>query len=52
MVTSDFVCPSTTLDAVQGDVDFRGSIRVWTTDAEKFAGRSPSPVRVEPSMFS
>jgi len=29
MVTSDFVCPSTTLHAVQGDVDFRGSIRVW-----------------------
>lgn len=29
MVTSDFVCPSTTLDAVHGDVDFRGSIRVW-----------------------
>src|SRR5215469_7606629 len=29
MVTSDFVCPSTTLDAVQGNIDFRGSIRVW-----------------------
>ena len=29
MVTSDFVCPSTTLDAVHGDMDFRGSIRVW-----------------------
>lgn len=29
MVTSDFVCPSTTLDAVHGDIDFRGSIRVW-----------------------
>ena len=29
MVTSDFVCPSTTLDAVHGDVDFRGSVRVW-----------------------
>ena len=29
MVTSDFVCPSTTLDAVHGGMDFRGSIRVW-----------------------
>lgn len=29
MVTSDFVCPSTTLDAVHGNIDFRGSVRVW-----------------------
>ena len=29
MVTSDFVCPSTTLHAVHGNIDFRGSIRVW-----------------------
>ncbi len=29
MVTSDFVCPSTTLHAVGGGVDFRGSVRVW-----------------------
>jgi hypothetical protein len=29
MVTSDFVCPSTTLDAVPGGMDFRGSVRVW-----------------------
>ena len=29
MVTSDFVCPSTTLDQVHGNIDFRGSIRVW-----------------------
>jgi len=29
MVTSDFVCPTTTLNAVHGDIDFRGSIRVW-----------------------
>ncbi|MDP9087563.1 MAG: selenium-binding family protein [Pseudomonadota bacterium] len=29
MVTSDFVCPSTTLDATPGGVDFRGSVRVW-----------------------
>jgi selenium binding protein SBP56 len=29
MVTSDFICPSTTLHAVPGDLDLRGSIRVW-----------------------
>ena len=29
MVTSDFVCPSTTLDSMHGGIDFRGSIRVW-----------------------
>jgi selenium-binding protein 1 len=29
MVTSDFVCPATTLDAMPGMVDFRGSVRVW-----------------------
>jgi selenium-binding protein 1 len=30
MVTSDFVCPSTTLHAVPGGLDLRGSIRVWS----------------------
>jgi len=29
MVTSDFICPSTTLDVVPGDLDLRGSVRVW-----------------------
>src|SRR5207302_7034372 len=29
MVTSDFICPSTTLDAVPGGLDLRGSVRVW-----------------------
>ena len=29
MVTSDFVCPSTTLNSVHGNIDFRGSVRVW-----------------------
>ncbi|MBI4548995.1 MAG: hypothetical protein HY707_13510 [Ignavibacteriae bacterium] len=29
MVTSDFICPSTTLHAVPGDMGFRGSARVW-----------------------
>jgi len=29
MVTSDFVCPTSTLHAVPGGLDLRGSIRVW-----------------------
>lgn len=29
MVTSDFICPMTTLDAMPGGLDLRGSIRVW-----------------------
>ncbi|MEK6321716.1 MAG: selenium-binding protein SBP56-related protein [Acidobacteriota bacterium] len=29
MVTSDFVCPSTTLHAVPGGLALRGSVRVW-----------------------
>ncbi len=29
MVTSDFICPSTTLHAVPGTPELRGSIRVW-----------------------
>ncbi|HLG94332.1 MAG TPA: selenium-binding protein SBP56-related protein, partial [candidate division Zixibacteria bacterium] len=29
MVTSDFICPSTTLHAVPGDLSLRGSVRVW-----------------------
>ena len=29
MVTSDFICPSTTLHSVSGDPCMRGSVRVW-----------------------
>lgn len=29
MVTSDFICPSTTLHSMAGDMAFRGSVRVW-----------------------
>ena len=29
MVTSDFICPSTTLHAVPGGLELRGSVRVW-----------------------
>jgi len=29
MVTSDFICPTSTLNAVAGGLDLRGGIRVW-----------------------
>jgi len=29
MVTSDFICPSSTLAATAGDLDLKGSVRVW-----------------------
>jgi len=35
MVTSDFICPSTTLHAVKGDPAFRGSVRVWDFQERK-----------------
>jgi selenium-binding protein 1 len=35
MVTSDFICPSTTLHAVPGDLGLRGSVRVWDLQARK-----------------
>ena len=35
MVTSDFICPSTTLHAVPGNLDLRGSIRVWALRPRK-----------------
>ncbi len=35
MVTSDFICPSTTLHAVPGGLDLRGSIRVWNLNARR-----------------
>ena len=35
MVTSDFICPSTTLHAVPGDLELRGSVRVWNFRGRK-----------------
>jgi hypothetical protein len=35
MVTSDFVCPSTTLHAAHKDLAFRGSVRVWNLRQRK-----------------
>ncbi|HYX42575.1 MAG TPA: selenium-binding protein SBP56-related protein, partial [Pyrinomonadaceae bacterium] len=35
MVTSDFICPATTLHAMPGDLELRGSVRVWDFHARK-----------------
>ena len=35
MVTSDFICPATTLHAVPGDLELRGSVRVWDFSKRK-----------------
>ncbi|HYX40861.1 MAG TPA: selenium-binding protein SBP56-related protein, partial [Pyrinomonadaceae bacterium] len=35
MVTSDFICPATTLHAMPGDLELRGSVRVWNFRARK-----------------
>ena len=35
MITSDFICPSTTLNAVPGNLDLRGSVRVWAFHPRK-----------------
>jgi len=35
MVTSDFICPSSTLHAVPGDLSLRGSVRVWDFKARR-----------------
>ncbi len=35
MVTSDFICPSSTLASVPGDLGLRGSARVWDFKARK-----------------
>ena len=35
MVTSDFICPATTLHAVPGDPELRGSVRVWDFRARR-----------------
>jgi selenium-binding protein 1 len=46
MVTSDFVCPSTTLHAVPGDLGLRGSVRVWDFAARRIVRTVtlPNPV--------
>jgi hypothetical protein len=43
MVTSDFICPSTTLHAVPGGLDLRGSIRVWNLQQRTIVKTIPIP---------
>lgn len=43
MVTSDFICPSTTLNVVPGDLGLRGSIRVWDFQARKILRKIDIP---------
>ncbi len=43
MVTSDFICPSTTLHAVQGDPVLRGSVRVWNFRERAIVKTIPIP---------
>jgi len=48
MVTSDFVCPSTTLHAVPGDLALRGSVS-GTSGRARSCARSTCPVQAAPS---
>ena len=41
MVTSDFICPSSTLHAVKGDLAIRGSVRVWDFKERKILRTVP-----------
>ncbi len=41
MVTSDFICPSSTLHAVKGDLAIRGSVRVWDFGARTIVRSIP-----------
>lgn len=43
MVTSDFICPSSTLAATPGDLELRGSVRVWDLRARKILRTVPIP---------
>jgi selenium-binding protein 1 len=43
MVTSDFICPSSTLNAVPGEPSLRGSVRVWDFKARKILKTIPIP---------
>jgi selenium-binding protein 1 len=43
MVTSDFICPSSTLHAVPGGLDLRGSVRVWRFSTRELLRTIPIP---------
>jgi selenium-binding protein 1 len=44
MVTSDFICPATTLHAVPGSPELRGSVRVWDFEARRIVRSVTLPV--------
>jgi len=43
LVTSDFVCPTTTLDVVPGSIDFDASVRVWDFKNRQIVRSIPIP---------
>jgi selenium binding protein SBP56 len=43
MVTSDFICPSSTLNAVPGELGLRGSVRVWDFKARRILRKIDIP---------
>jgi hypothetical protein len=43
MVTSDFICPTSTLHAVPGGLDLRGSVRVWDLKRRDIVRTVPIP---------
>ncbi len=43
MVTSDFICPASTLHATPGDLNLRGSVRVWDMKARTILRRIDLP---------
>src|ERR1700730_13171133 len=43
MVTSDFICPATTLHGAPGNPDFRGSIRVWNLQTREIVRTITTP---------
>jgi hypothetical protein len=43
MVTSDFICPATTLHAVPGNPEFRGSVRVWNLQRREIVRTITTP---------
>jgi len=43
MVTSDFICPSTTLHAAHAELAFRGAVRVWSFRSRQLLRTIPLP---------
>src|SRR4030088_283783 len=43
MVTSDFICPATTLHTMSGNPEFRGSVRVWNLQRREIVRTITTP---------